>query len=170
MTKAQILSLPPVSGSIDEVHFDAVGNCLWVKFVDDECQEWCGVFGAGFGTFSKAVVTDQSGHCFIISSGQGYIVDVNTRGLLQKTENDALVSAISIPERELFVACDYTRLIAYSPAGVVWESERVSVDGINFIEVSELVLKGQVWNMENWVDFVLEIDGWKYHSHYVCDF
>ncbi len=170
MTEAHLLSSPPVSGSIDEVRFDAVGNCLWVKFADDEYQEWCGVFGPGFDTFSKAVVTDQSGHCFIISSGQGYIVDVHTRGLLHKTENDALVFVIVIPGRELFIACSSIRLIAYSPAGVIWQSRRVSVDGIKFLEVNESTLTGQVWNMEDWVDFVLDIDGWKYHSEYMCDF
>ena len=169
MSEAHLLSLPPVSGSIDEVRFDAAGTCNWVRFVDDEYQEWCGVFGRGFTKDVNAVV-NRYGHCFVLSSGQGYLVDVHSRALLHKTEYGWLVSVISIPETDIFLACDYTHLIVYSPAGIVWESERISVDGITFVEVSESTVKGQVWNMEDWVDFVLDIKGWKYHSSYVCEF
>ena len=101
MNEAHLLSLPPVSGSIDEVRFDAVGTCNWVRFVGDDYEEWCGVFGRGFTKDVKTVV-NRYGHCFVLSSGQGYIVDVHRRALLHKTQYGWLVSVISIPEREMF--------------------------------------------------------------------
>jgi hypothetical protein len=155
MSEAHLLSLPPVSGSMNEVRFDAVGTCTWVRFVDDEYNEWCGVFGRGFIRDIETIV-NLDGHCFVLSCGQGFLIDIHSRALLHKTAYAWLVSVISIPETDIFLACDYTNVIAYSPAGIVWKSERVSVDGIRLIEVSKATVKGQVWNMEDWVDFLLD--------------
>jgi hypothetical protein len=98
------------------------------------------------------------------------VVDVNSRRLLHKTGNDWLISAIAIPGRDLFVACTYTNLFAYSALGLVWSSHRVSFDGIEFVEASRSEVRGKVWDLSSWVDFTLAIDTWVYSSDFVCPF
>ena len=170
MTEVQILSSPPISGTIDEFRFEAIGNCTWVKFIDDTYEEWCGIFGHGFYVNSNDAIVNDNGQAFIISGGQGYIVDVNSRNPLYKTDNDYLTSVVYIPESEFFISCSFTNLFAYSPQGLMWESDRISVDGIKFLEFDNKMVKGQVWNTQDWVDFTLVVNGWKYQSKFKCDF
>ena len=170
MTEAKILSSPPISGSIDEVHFAWAGNCTWVQFTDCEYEEWCGIFGQGEASSANSSLVDAKGNCFVIAHGQGYFININSRQLTHKTENEWLISAVSIPERDMFVACDWTNLYVYSDQGLLWQSQRVSVDGIIFTDVSKSQVKGQVWDLEEWVDFVLNVDGWTYSSEFECDF
>jgi hypothetical protein len=103
MIKPEILFSPTISGSIDEVHFSAVGNCTWVRFSDDaDCDDWCGVFGPGHSGRSAAVA-DAADRCFVIAGGQGYLIDVYSRELLHKSQHAWLTSVIAVPERDL---CD----------------------------------------------------------------
>jgi len=170
MIEAQILNQPPLSGTVDEVRFDAVGHCTWIRFLDNSYIEWCGIFGHGIGTINNDVSVNDAGQAFVIAKGQGFIVDVNSRNLLHKTEDDGLITVISIPECDIFVTCTYTYLYAYSPKGLLWESDKISVDGIKFIIADNRILKGQVWNLDDWVDFSLKIDGWEYQSEFACKF
>jgi len=169
MIKAEILSSPPISGSIDEVRFGPLGNCTWVRFTDSNREEWCGVFGPGHAA-RTATVANTAGQSFVVASGQGYLIDVNSRELLHQTQHVWLISAIAVPERDVFLACDYTNLLAYSPAGLLWESRRVSVDGITLSSATPSQVRGQVWNLESWVDFILDVDSWQYRSEFVCKF
>jgi hypothetical protein len=164
---AEALTSPPISGSVDEVHFSAVGDCAWVRFTDAVEAQWCGVFGPGC-VRGRAAVANTDGQAFVIASGQGYLVDVNARVLLHKTDCEWLISAIAIPGRDAFVACTYTNLVAYSALGCEWNSERVSIDGIELAAASESRVKGRVWDLEKWVDFDLDIESWSYRSEFVC--
>jgi hypothetical protein len=165
--KAEVLTKPPISGSVDEVHFSAVGDCTWVRFTDAVDTQWCGVFGPGCAG-RRAAVVNPTGSAFVVSWGQGYLIDVNTRELLHKTDCEWLISAIAVPGRDVIVACTFTELVAYSPLGRVWNSARVSIDGIELAEASRATVKGRVWNLERWVDFNLDIESWTYRSEFVC--
>ena len=167
MPRVEVLTTPPISGTVDEVRFDAVGDCSWVRFADAVGAQWCGVFGPGC-VRGRAAAVNPDGQAFVIASGQGYLVDVNTRKLLHKTACEWLIAAIAVPGRDVFVACTYTNLVAYSPLGCVWGSDRVSVDRIELAEVSGSKVRGRVWDLSNRVDFDLDIEGWTYRSEFVC--
>jgi hypothetical protein len=168
MVACEVLSSPPISGTVDEVHFSAFGDCTWVRFTGEDDWSWCGVFGPGCLPAKRTAVANADGRCFVIASGQGYLVDARSREVLHKTQNDWLVSAIAIPGRDVFVACTYWELLAYRPVGRVWRSRRISIDGIKLLKASNSQLAGQVWNLETWVDFVLDLDGWTYRSEFKC--
>ena len=42
----------------------------------------------------------------------------------------------AIQPKNLLVCADYTKVVAYGPDGVVWESARVSSDGIQIIDAA----------------------------------
>ena len=169
MVEAKLLSEIPLSGSIDELRFNATGNCTWVEFTDDSYNSWCGIFGHGVETGHSSVAVNVASQSFVISQGQGYLIDINARRLLHLTENDWLISVVSIPESDIFIACTSTEIYAYASTGLLWESERISFDGIelNFSDNQEI--KGKVWNLEGWFDFSLKLKGWVYQSEFKCD-
>ncbi len=165
---ATILLAPPVSGSADEVRFDATGDCTWVQFTDEETQQhWYGVFGDGDPRGAKTVTTNTNGQAFVIAGGQGYLIDTATRQLLHKTEVDYLVSAIAVPGKDLFLAAD-VGLFAYSSAGLVWQGSRISVDGITFTGATASQVEGLVDSVTNGqLSFTLQLEGWQYHSEFI---
>ncbi len=166
--QATILKAPPVSGSGDEVRFDATGDCTWVQFTDEETQQhWYGVFGDGDPRGAKTVTTNTNGQAFVIAGGQGYLIDIPTRKLLHKTAiDDYLESVIAVPGKDLFLAGDI-KLYAYSSTGLLWQSPRVAVDGITFTGATASQVKGLVEALDGKVLFTLRLSDWDYQSEFV---
>ena len=152
----------PESGTVPERWFDAAGSCAWVRFVDDDGDEWAGVFGrSGFSGHCKAVLCGDGRTALVIADGQGYVVDAQTGELHHKTTCDCLCDAIAVPGREFVIACDFTGLYAVSKQGEVWHSPRVALDGIRLNGATEASVTGEAWWHDEWCSFTLEFDGWR---------
>ena len=165
--KAEILSKKPTSGSIDEIQFDAVGNCTWIQFEDSNYEDWCGVFGQGWGG-SCSVCINNEGIAFIISNGQGYIIDVNKRTLMHKTECDYLIQCKEINGKDLFIASDFIKIFLYSYDKLEFVSERISIDGIEFLETNLEQVSGKVSDLENWYTFTFDLKNYRYNCQWKC--
>lgn len=129
---AQLLSTQPESGEFPEVLFDAFGSCLWVKYTDSSYSEWCGVFGCGSYGRSLVLVQPETSKSFVLASGQGYWVDIEERSLLGKTGVDDIQIAIWPDDCDFVIAGSWTNILFLDPMGIVWDSGRVSWDGISF--------------------------------------
>ncbi len=66
----------PISGQYPEKHFGNISpNCLWVKFVDKDEQEWVGSFEQSWveqGTF--IINLTRKGKAFIVAGGQTFLL------------------------------------------------------------------------------------------------
>lgn len=152
----------PLSGTVRERRFDAVGHCTWVRFVPDDLTEWAGVFGnGGIVSHRKAVLFGDERTAMVIAGGQGYIVDAQTGELHLKTDCDCLCDVVAVPGREFVIACDFTDLYAVSKNGVVWRSPQISRDGIEFDSATETSLSGRAWQGDDWHRFTIAFDGWR---------
>ena len=156
MASAEVLRFRPISGTFPEIPFDAHGNTTWVKFTDDRFDEWCGIFGAGINSSSVVACSTDGPIAFVVSAGQGYFIDINSRHLLHKTKSDQIAAAAFIPGSKDVVACDWTNIYILGASGTVWDSGRVSFDGIGFTEVTETQVRGRVNDLsDEGVDFRL---------------
>jgi len=86
----------PISGQYPEKHFGNITpNCLWVKFVNKDEQEWVGSFEQSWvehGTF--IINLTNKGKAFIVVGGQTYLIDINTQEQLNKTKIPDIKTAI----------------------------------------------------------------------------
>ena len=162
---AEILARPPISGTIDEAHFDAVGRCTWVRF--DAQEPWCGVFGGGTSNH-EAVAFTEGGLAFVVARGQGYMIDVAARALLHKTANDWLADVVVASSTDQFVAADRVELHAYSRAGLDWSSGRVALDEIRLLGSNGPGISGQVSGPDGWVDFSLTVPEFEFRCEWEC--
>ena len=165
--KPEILTNIPESGSIDEVRFDASGDCTWVKFLDSDYIDWAGVFGHGWGGGQDAH-QNANGVAFVLSNGQGYIIDVNSRNLLSKTECDYLKKIVSCGDTNTFVAATNTDLRVYSDKGLSFSTERIASDGINLNSCGNGIVAGEVWGFDKWYSFTLDTTKQKYECGWSC--
>ena len=161
--KAKLLSKRPMSGKYKEHWFDAVNDCISVLFEDGEYQDWLGVFGCSDIVQNSVVVPFSVGTAIhVVAGGKGYVVDVNTRSLSYHTPCDWLVDAIAVPGRDLVIGCDYTRLYALSSSEQLWQSDRIALDGIQFLTSAQDHLVGQGWQgITEWSPFTLHFDEWR---------
>lgn len=86
----------PISGQYPEKHFGNITpNCLWVKFVDKDEQEWVGSFEQSWveqGTF--IINLTNKWKAFIVAGGQTFLIDINKREQLNKTQISDTKTAI----------------------------------------------------------------------------
>lgn len=148
----------PLSGTVPERHYDAVGDCTWVRFVLDDATEWAAVFGNGNVVTNRAAVLFGDGRtALVIAGGQGYVIDAFTGELHHKTQCDYLHNAIPVPNRDFIVACDWSNLYAFSRAGQLWRRRNFALDGIEFDSATETSLVGRAWHPDGWRRFTLDL-------------
>lgn len=165
--EATVLKVPPLSGDMEELQFDAFGTCTWVKFLDDDQQEFCGVFGGGDG--NRSAVAALKNRALVVSLGLGYILDLSTRTVVHKTDCEHLTGVIAVEPCNLFVAHDFTNLLVYRD-DLIWTSHRVSMDGIKLEGVDGKLVHGKVFNLESWVSFTLDSSTLDFVCDWRCPF
>ncbi|MDJ0830189.1 MAG: hypothetical protein QNI92_10080 [Desulfobacterales bacterium] len=140
--EAEILTRPPLSGDYEEHYYAESGNTLWVKFLDEEYIEWCGVFSLGWKSHSSVVKIPNEPVFLVIAGGQGYFVNANTRELISETKWDDIESIIYNEEADVFVITDGLRLGTLKENDLTWVSDRISLDGISLISSNGPIVKG----------------------------
>jgi hypothetical protein len=145
----------PESGSIAERRYDAGSFCTFVRFEPEFDEPWAGVFGNG--TIRKrtkdAVLFGDNRHAFVIAAGQGYVVDIETGELLQKTDYDYFGGAITVPQQSFVVAHDDLSLYLIHPKTVGWQSERIARFGITLETATPTRLIGALEQHNGWYRF-----------------
>lgn len=152
--KPILLNNIPKSESFEELRFNAEGDCTWVKFQDSEYIDWIGVFGKGWNDGGEDVIPINYGIAFILSNGQGYIVDVNNRKLLGKTECDSAGSTV--------IATTDIEIHIYDSNHLLFSTKRIASDGIKLKSCRNATVTGEVWGFDKWYPFTLDIKNQQY--------
>ncbi len=150
----------PLSGLYEEHDF---GNGAWrccLKFTDSHHLEWCGKFDPGSRNAArKALWFPGTCEFFVLADGQGYIVDADKREVLARTNCDCLEDAILIPHQGLVAVTNGLTIGLVGRPGDIWESERITFDGVAFEAASEDRVTGKLNDLtDDWCDFVLHVD------------
>jgi len=148
---AEILNQTPTSGDFPEIHFGQTFNSrLWIKFTDNNFQEWVGCFPRPYQTFDKVLTDTANETAFIVAGGQGYLIDISTRELLHEMDDIPVIESVihtTNPEYFLVGACyciyifDNRKLIKrYDPD--------FTVDGIYLTEQKDQKAIGHLYSYQ----------------------
>ena len=159
--KAYLPKTRPLSGDYPEKWFgESTGDGVAVLFEDSQYDDWLGIFQKGEYGCLFAALLGETPYAFVIAHGQGYVVDVDNKEIVCRTDDDYLQSAIIVPDKAVAVAAGFTHLDAYSSKGLLWESDRVSRDGIRLQKAEDSKVIGEIWS-GHWEAFVLDVDTWE---------
>jgi hypothetical protein len=166
---AEILRTPPMSGTFVEHRFDVSAHTnTWVRFEDDEGNEWVGVFGrSGYSAFDAVVpfAIDGGRTVLVVAGGQGYVVDARTGSLVRRTRWFGAEGVVAVPDQDFVLVADATEIWVADRARDLraWRHDRawydsddktpatrVALDGIVFDHVTSSELTGKVWEMDGW--------------------
>jgi hypothetical protein len=129
MTVQADLVYQPTSGKYREKIFDipkqdfTIRAWSWVLFTKSDGTEWVGSFHGGQGNKRFTAVFNDLPIVFIVSDGQGYIVNAETEELLQCTEEDTIREAISTSDTPLVIYANIWKIFTVDKSRVVKELE-----------------------------------------------
>lgn len=153
---AEILSDIPTSGAYIEKHFgEHFNGRLWVKFTDNDFEEWMGCFARSSYNGLNLVVTDELNRLgFVVAGGHGYLVDIDKRAIIVELEEQpAIESAVRTEQPDYFIAGTYYSIYVLNETGMVKEirPEQI-VDGIYFKSQCGNKAIGELATAENQYD------------------
>jgi len=159
MMNVRVLERPPASGTIEEVRFNATGDCVWLRFDPHDDKEWVGIFGCGHFNRTVAVATlDAPSLTYVVAAGNDYLLDHRSRDLQCLFKGSRAQGVIAVAALSCFVIWDSNKLQAVAADRTHrWLSSRISWDGFRRIHFDDGLLKGEAWSPieQRWLGFEL---------------
>lgn len=165
---SHILIEPPLSGSYLERKFSTTGSCLWVLFTPENGEDWVGVFGRGDAVNDVLVTSGDSSFTLVVAGGNPFVINERSKQALYSVEKTFIQSAFSIPNFAGILANDLTHLYIFGKNAIIWQSERISLDGIVVSSITKEIISGTVQGFNESADFTLTVGDWKYQSSFEC--
>jgi len=142
-----------------------------VRFKPRSAASWVGNFQSGPYGFTGVVPHPDGRSVIVVSGGQAYHVDPETRTLLLQF-GGMISGVVQEPSRGLLIFADDLRLWAMSASGVQWETGRISWDGIRGLVIEGESVVGEAYDpmSDGWCPFSVEVatgkvQGGSYRSH-----
>jgi hypothetical protein len=162
----EVLPGLPTSGPVAE-SFSATGQGKHregyvVRFLQKNGESWVGNFQRGIGypasPFNCVLEHPDGVHLIVISAGQGYVVDPENRNVVEVLGN-WYETAHRITELNLIVLGTPIDLVAIGSQGRVWQTKRVSWDGMRNLAVTGCELRGEGCDPLNecWKSFCVDL-------------
>jgi len=118
---------------------------LWLRIGPATGKPWVGVFGFGYQSppaISRVVGSPDQNRVCVVSRGTAYIVEADNPEIWEELPVMPVLDIRQIPNHQLLVFADFTRLIAYGRDGLVWKSSRLCSDDLTIHEVTDNSIDG----------------------------
>lgn len=129
-----------------------------VRFFKTDGTNWIANFKPGWSDFNFVKEYPDSNRIMIIAQGQGYIMEPDSLEPL-KTFGLRIKEVIEAKNNKIICADDCS-LYLIDEKGGVWQSERISWDGIKELTIQQNTVAGLSYYPMNdsWVPFTFDID------------
>ncbi len=130
-----------------------------IRFFPRTSKSWVGNFQGGLGSFDGLFLHPDARTVIIVSRGQAYHVDPNSRTLLRHF-GGCITTVIQNAELGLLILADWTHLWAVDSTGQRWVSERVSMDGIRNLRIESSSVTGEAFDPsgDKWYPFSVSLE------------
>jgi hypothetical protein len=152
----------PNSGQYPEKHFGEISeNCLWVRFTDNEYQDWVGSFQQGWNGFGTFIINlDNQEKVFVVAGGKSYLIDISTRKLLNEQEIlDTKSAILNDDQTNIYFTSGYDLQFLDLDGKVFDLFDNYYFDDIQLVEIKGNKLFAKYWNYQRGNDpFHIEVD------------
>jgi hypothetical protein len=142
--------------SVEEV------ESLLVRVTPRGTAPWVGAFALGFVTqdLISGVYAWPDGHSFaVVAAGYGYVVRADDPAQWVRLQPMPITDVRVLPEAGLIVFADFTHMYAYDGVKNLWQTERLSWDGVTVTQVATNHIFGLAWDAmeDKEVEFVVDL-------------
>ena len=158
----EILAGMPVYGAYPE-QFSATSwgthsEGFVVRVQPSGAEPWVGNFQRGLSSYDAAHLHPDARGLVVVAGGQAYVVEPKSRQLIE-TFGAQVCWSEQIAEHQLLVFHNGLWFNAYGPGGQLWQTRRLSWDGVRVESISYPSLSGEAWTFDGdrWVSFALDL-------------
>ena len=165
--EARMLDGPPPVHPLEKLyHFpveleegDRAGS--YVRIVPVTGPAWSGFFALGFG--SEQVVSaicacpDPDSIC-VVAGGYAYVVNVTDPAKWLQVEQRPVVDLQVVSGPSLILFGGFTSITAVGKTGIVWQTERLSWEGLRITRIEDEKLHGFGWDVMSDKEVAFEVD------------
>jgi hypothetical protein len=162
MTKFEILTGMPADGPYPE-QFSATtwgthSEGFVVRVNPPSADSWVGNFQRGLTSYDAVHPHPNARDLIVVAGGQAYIVEPKSRHSIEIFGAQICWSQ-ALPERQLVLFHNGLWFTAYAPAGQLWQTRRLSWDGVRVETILYPSLSGEAWTFDGdrWVPFALDL-------------
>lgn len=120
---------------------------LLVSVRPAESRQWLGIFAFGGGPITALSSSPEVNTLCVVSRGAGYLVRADKPQVWKEIDELFPITDFRpIPNRGIIVLADYTTIGAYGANGLIWQTERISFDGINITSIGPDYIEGEAWD------------------------
>ncbi len=119
---------------------------------------WIGNFQRGLAAFDEVLEHPDGSSVIVVAGGECYVVDVDNRKL-KENFGGTFETVVRVPDKNVLIFGTSTDFEALGESGRLWQSQRVSLDGIRSLRLEGNTLSGEAWCPgDTWSPFVLDIN------------
>ncbi len=128
-----------------DTHVPGTNGCI-LEVVTGNGNVWTGKFERGPEGISGFYATPARNTVLIVIEGQGYWVPTQEPATYEVVATIPIRQVIRVPERDIVLLVDFLRMEAYGPEGLLWQTKRLSWDGLQITEVNSTTIRGLAWD------------------------
>jgi hypothetical protein len=150
----------PMYVPVSDDHEPFYSEGFVVRFYRSDGSDWVANFKPGRTGCSLVVDYPDTNRIIVIAKGQGYIMTPDQQQPIDTFGID-ISHAIETEDNKLVLVDDiYVRLL--EDKGTVWQSERISWDGIKDVKLEDCMLTGLSYDpmdsIYEWIPFSINLD------------
>jgi len=150
----------PMHVSISENGEKFYNEGFVVRFIKSDGTEWVANFKTGWTNFSTVFELSSIDNIVVIASGQGYLISPDQQKAIS-TFGPSITQLLEFSDGR-FISANETNVVIIHPDGLIWESERISWDGIKELTFNGNIVMGYSYDpmhdADEWVPLYFNID------------
>jgi len=115
-------------------------------------QSWHGTFAFGQiapkGASGIFTTPDPQRIC-VVAKGAGYFISSSDPTSWELVRATPVIDVRPVSAQGIIVFASFTDLVAYGPTGIKWRTKRLSWDNMKITEVTDKIIKGEIWDIRN---------------------
>jgi hypothetical protein len=119
---------------------------LFFEVTPFDGKSWTGSFESGPGGRTGVFATPSAEVLCVVAKGQGFWIPVLSPTSFEAIRAVPIKEILTVPRRRILIFVDYTKLAAYGEDGFLWQTDRLSWDGLKITEVSADMIRGMAWD------------------------
>lgn len=130
-----------------------------VEFCLADGTSWVGNFSKGLGGLVDVRWHPNQEHVLVVARGALWCVDPVAR-----TADELVPAIFDIHELEtgdLILDCQGLAFMRIGPAGIVWQTRRISWDGFRNVRIEGGRIFGESWSLDHWLPFSVDLGSGK---------
>ena len=158
MSTYEILEGLPPYGPIAEDCGGGHSEGFVIRFRPASGDDWVGNFGGGMGGLDTVMTHPDGIHYIVLAAGKPFVVNPETKEY-EEGPGWGIKLVLNLQEPQRVILGNDICFYAVGMEGLLWETRRISWDGMRDIELKDGRITGQAWSFAapEWSDFSVNI-------------